>query len=541
MQMFELQDQEEILRLAAKSVASLGRFHAEATYLVHNESQSLPSNPRPAIDRQVAALGGRPGQITIRYRSWAEAYPLRFKSRILGYLVLSSRRKPTRSELLLLNILFEQTSSALANVARYNEARHAAQEPGMKNSRHARSHHEHSRTGPHHELSGTVADLELQTRAHEALSSALAAGDGEYGLALALQQLTGLATAVEDRFGNPQAWAGPDRPDPYPKPDDQQRAELLRRAASQRRPIRDRNRIIALAQPQNEVLGLIALIDPQHTAGHYETFVLQQAATFLAMEMAHRRSLAEVELRLRRELVEDVLSGHADESTFDRAAAIGHDLHQPHYVVAVQWEDPAGREAISTAVSTASRTLDLNPLQAWREGMVVLLVPGRLSGEELYLAVSKEVGPAGAIGVGGRSDALDDFPRSLRQCLKALEVRRSSQRPHGATTFDELGFYRILGTGRSSEDVRAFVSEWIGPLLDYDRRRNTNMAGTLSRYLECGGNYDNAAQALNIHRSTLRYRLRRIREITDLDLADVDSRLNLHVATRAWRILDNQP
>ena len=48
---------------------------------------------------------------------------------------------------------------------------------------------------------------------------------------------------------------------------------------------------------------------------------------------------------------------------------------------------------------------------------------------------------------------------------------------------------------------------------------------TLAQYLDCGGNYDQAAAALVIHRSTLRYRLRRIRELTNLDLADVDGRI----------------
>ncbi|MBB2503860.1 helix-turn-helix domain-containing protein [Amycolatopsis echigonensis] len=40
---------------------------------------------------------------------------------------------------------------------------------------------------------------------------------------------------------------------------------------------------------------------------------------------------------------------------------------------------------------------------------------------------------------------------------------------------------------------------------------------------------------LVIHRSTLRHRRGRIQELTDLDLDDVDSRLDLHVATRRVR------
>ncbi|BCZ20291.1 hypothetical protein MTY59_01460 [Mycobacterium senriense] len=60
----------------------------------------------------------------------------------------------------------------------------------------------------------------------------------------------------------------------------------------------------------------------------------------------------------------------------------------------------------------------------------------------------------------------------------------------------------------------------------------------MSDYLECGGNYDESAAALHIHRSTLRYRLARIAELTGYDLRSVDTRFNLHAATRTWRFLN---
>ena len=53
---------------------------------------------------------------------------------------------------------------------------------------------------------------------------------------------------------------------------------------------------------------------------------------------------------------------------------------------------------------------------------------------------------------------------------------------------------------------------------------------TLGVYLDSGGNYDRTADALIIHRSTLRYRLGRIREVSGRDVADPDSRLNLHLS-----------
>ena len=60
---------------------------------------------------------------------------------------------------------------------------------------------------------------------------------------------------------------------------------------------------------------------------------------------------------------------------------------------------------------------------------------------------------------------------------------------------------------------------------------------TIAVYLECGGSHEQAAESLIVHRSTLKYRLRRIREISGYDLADRDTRFHLELATRAWRTM----
>ena len=56
-------------------------------------------------------------------------------------------------------------------------------------------------------------------------------------------------------------------------------------------------------------------------------------------------------------------------------------------------------------------------------------------------------------------------------------------------------------------------------------------------YLECGGNYHATASALMVHRSTLKYRLQRIREISGHQLSGPDTRFNLQLSTRTWRTL----
>jgi len=101
----------------------------------------------------------------------------------------------------------------------------------------------------------------------------------------------------------------------------------------------------------------------------------------------------------------------------------------------------------------------------------------------------------------------------------------------------KLGIFRMLAGISDLTDVDTFVREWLGSLLDYDARRKAELVHTLTQYLEHGGNYDATAAELSVHKSTLKYRLQRIRELTGLELNDPDVHFNLQLATRAWGTL----
>ena len=140
-----------------------------------------------------------------------------------------------------------------------------------------------------------------------------------------------------------------------------------------------------------------------------------------------------------------------------------------------------------------------------------------------------------------RCCSADGIPGRYQEALRALEVRRRSRSRYGTTFFDDLGLYRILGPGNDHQELEGFVREWLGQLVDYDGLHRAALVETLSRYFDCGGNYAETADSLAIHRSTLRYRLQRIREISGHDLTDVEDRLNLQVATRVWKIMLGGP
>ncbi len=82
--------------------------------------------------------------------------------------------------------------------------------------------------------------------------------------------------------------------------------------------------------------------------------------------------------------------------------------------------------------------------------------------------------------------------------------------------------------------MEAFVHKWLGTLAAYDERKHTELVKTLIQYLQHGGGYEATSRALSVHRSTLKYRLQRIRELTGFDLGDPETHFNLQLATRAY-------
>jgi sugar diacid utilization regulator len=511
--------EEEILDLAVSSVPSLSRCRAEAIWLdgqwrtVH--SLRSPVGPRAGLEAQIAAVGGGGGAVHSPGVAWAWAFPLSSRGGASGYLVVGSAEQPPDHERSLIQALAQQTGVAVAN------ARLLARERATAS-----------------ELRTTLGALRRSMDIHDRLTRVATAGEGVEGIARAVHQLTGQPVAIEDRAGNLQAWAGPDRPDPYPRSTPAHRERTLRRALTSGHPVRDRDRLLALALSGDDVFGVVALVDPRGSAGEAEQVALEHGATVLAMELVRLRGLAEAELRLGRDLLDELLAGHDVQDALKRARALGYDLDQAHRVVVVEGHSQRDEEYFFHAVRRCARDLGIGSLLGVRAGAVVILAEGNGDWEQLRTAVLTDLGRGSCrVGVGGSYDSVEDLHRSYREAQFALNTQRAARTDNRATVFDDLGVYRVLSGVEDPATVDRYVREWLGALIDYDARRDSELVATLSGYLECGGSYDGAAKALSVHRSTLRYRLERIREVSGHDLGDADTRFNLQLATRAWATL----
>jgi DNA-binding PucR family transcriptional regulator len=183
-----------------------------------------------------------------------------------------------------------------------------------------------------------------------------------------------------------------------------------------------------------------------------------------------------------------------------------------------------------------------------RAGEVVVLVPG--GDAELARRViggvrrELEAGlPSFALALGRSRVAADpaDLYRAGAEALLAANVAQG-QATH-ALNFEETGAYRLLLSSMTDNpaELRSFHEETVAPLLAYDDQYETELLRTLETFLEEDGNVAQTAQRLFTHRHTIRYRLERVRELTQLDVSSTDGRERLGLGLKAMRVLGIVP
>jgi DNA-binding PucR family transcriptional regulator len=89
-------------------------------------------------------------------------------------------------------------------------------------------------------------------------------------------------------------------------------------------------------------------------------------------------------------------------------------------------------------------------------------------------------------------------------------------------TYEELGPYKYLLRMSLDSTVRDSQRDLVAKIAEYDRQRQTSLLRTLEEFLRRRGNISATAEALYVHPNTLRQRLRRIQELSGLDLRKED-------------------
>jgi purine catabolism regulator len=138
----------------------------------------------------------------------------------------------------------------------------------------------------------------------------------------------------------------------------------------------------------------------------------------------------------------------------------------------------------------------------------------------------------------GSSVGPGEVGRSLREARYALQVCRLEK--WESAGFEDLGTYRLLLSTVEGDVLRAYADSLLAPLDAYDDGHGGELLESLRAFLEHNARWETAAAELYVHRHTLRYRIRKIEELTGRDLGSSFDRMEFWLALRARELMATQ-
>lgn len=310
---------------------------------------------------------------------------------------------------------------------------------------------------------------------------------------------------------------------------------------------------------EKRVAGYLSLVDKGENLDEFDRLVLAYGADVCAIELAKNRAIASAVEQARGDWVQmwlsgtpaddDLLTTRAQQSGFERdtvylvavfraAAANGQPLPVESLISLVR-DDMARRQidgAVGQYVDVIVALYPLeNPSYTTRIRAIV---------EELRAQLAART-PSGLVtaGISRPVTGLRELREGYREAKDALSIAQELGDLEKSTFYGDLKLYQLLLAlkDRNLEHLRRFYEGTLGPLVEHDDRRQSDLVRTLTGFFEANGNLARAAQDLDVHRNTLVYRLERISELTELDLNDADNRLILHLALKIKRVLATLP
>ncbi len=311
---------------------------------------------------------------------------------------------------------------------------------------------------------------------------------------------------------------------------------------------------------EKRVAGYLSLVDQSDELNEFDRLVLTYGADVCAIEMAKNRAIASAVEQARGDWVQMWLSGTPadDDLLRTRAQQAGFESTSLFVVAVFRAISESGQSLpleslISLVRDDMSRRQVAGAVGQYVD-VIVALYPLDDDGAGITRtrAVIEDVRsqlatrtPSGlvAAGISRPAIGLVDLRDSYRESKDAVGIAYELGDRDTTTFYGDLKLYQLLLAlkERNLANLNQFYQDALGPLVEHDERKQSDLIRTLNGFFEANGNLAKAAQDLDVHRNTLVYRLDRISELTELDLDDSDNRLILHLALKTQRVLATIP
>ncbi len=282
-----------------------------------------------------------------------------------------------------------------------------------------------------------------------------------------------------------------------------------------------------------------------------DRLTLHQAVTVVALELLRRRVADDTERRLAGDVLTAMVSGDLAGSELARRLEpfglgdrVGTLVLAPARSVrsgvedallaAVREEAPGG-----LAAGTGRFSCALLPVPRGGDDGALFALAERVRARVTDAAGSPQ--PGGA----GRAVPVGELRRAFHEARCALEARQLASFPaNGAesdrpllATYRDLGSFQLLLSLQDDDALRLFCDSILSPIEEGEGAYGGELMRSLEAFIECNGQWERAARQLYCHRHTLRYRIRRVEELTGRSLDSARDRIDFWLALRGRELV----
>jgi len=275
--------------------------------------------------------------------------------------------------------------------------------------------------------------------------------------------------------------------------------------------------------------------------GDFERLILQQAVTVVALELMRQRAMRDTERRLAGDVLAEALGGRLDTDELrGRLRPFG--IGERAAMLVFELTDPAGAEpALEAALADAGcPALVATTATTGRELLCAVIDAAENDPVEIATRARKALahGDGGVRAAASRAAPAGSLRRSFHEARCALEATSlaDGDAPEVASHRD-LGAFTLLLALQDDEALRAYSDGLLAPIESTDGEYGGELLRSLEAYIEQNGQWEKAARTLYCHRHTLRYRIRRVEELTGRDLTRAHDRIELWLALRARELV----
>jgi len=322
--------------------------------------------------------------------------------------------------------------------------------------------------------------------------------------------------------------------------------------------------IVAPILVGDDVPAYLMTFDSDRQGDDMSLLVTEHAATICGVILGRERVVAAAARQVRDDLLEGLLiGGGRDNGEVARwARHLGYDATREHRILAVAFEAAgparaggaaaAHRNRVAAAIDHFFSSRVPGAITSIRDDEVVIVVPeptdqhpgaeaGRLGAG--CRARMRDMFPEAVvtIGIGGPCRDPADIARSYGQARRTIDAVQRLGRQGQVVAFEDLGVHRLLLQVPDLAELRSFAAEILGKLGGQDHQRGAELLSTLACYFRENSSPQRTARTLHVHPNTVAYRIRRIQEITGIQLDNYRDRLMAQVALEIIDVLGGLP